>query len=272
MMQTTVYEVCRARQDGSWLRIAPLTKYAVPVGRSRCSEALVIGTFGSVPYVHLQLEARRRLYPALPLLVHDDASSSTDALRDLCASYGAAFETNGLDQGGRLTKGSGDLSTFVGGLQFAAEQGARLLVKLSRRCVPIRDFRRSLRRAAGPGEAPIIGAPYARLKAVQTQFVALRTAAWMSTTPRCALIQLIGRARAGGKPGLFVEGVLARIAAESQCGDAALPWLNPWSFAAYPGRKHQRYYWHSSHSLADYAELAGTWGLDYSEADFVIES
>jgi hypothetical protein len=272
MTQATAYEVCRARPDGSWRRIAPLTEPAVPVGRSRCAAALVIGTFGSVPYFHLQLEARRRLYPSLPLLVHDDASSRIDALRDLCARYGAAFETNGLNPEGRLTKGSGDLSAFVGGLQFAAEQGAPLLVKLSRRCVPIRDFRRSLRRAVGPGEAPIIGAPDARLEAAQTQFVALRTAAWMSAAPRCALLQLIGRARAGGKPGLFVEGVLARIAAESQCGEAPLPWLNPWAFAAYPGRGRQGYYWHRNHSLADYAALAATWGLDYSEADFAIES
>ena len=33
-----------------------------------------VGTFAAVPYIHLQLEARRRLYPHVPLLVHDDGS------------------------------------------------------------------------------------------------------------------------------------------------------------------------------------------------------
>jgi hypothetical protein len=32
--------------------------------------ALVVGTFAAVPYVHLHLEARRRLYPDIGMLVH----------------------------------------------------------------------------------------------------------------------------------------------------------------------------------------------------------
>lgn len=49
---------------------------------------MIIGTFAAVPYVHLQLEARRRMYPEVPLLVHDDSSKQQERLRKLCAEYG----------------------------------------------------------------------------------------------------------------------------------------------------------------------------------------
>ena len=42
--------------------------------------AVVVGTFAAVPYVHLHLEARRRFYPEVPLLVHDDGSPKSAEL------------------------------------------------------------------------------------------------------------------------------------------------------------------------------------------------
>ena len=59
---------------------------------------LVVGTFAAVPYVHLHLEARRRLYPHVPLLVHDDASPKQGELRRLCEEYGCEFESNDIRQ------------------------------------------------------------------------------------------------------------------------------------------------------------------------------
>jgi len=50
---------------------------------------LVVGTFAAVPFVHLQLEAHRRLYPHVPILVHDDASPCGAQLRRLCTDCGA---------------------------------------------------------------------------------------------------------------------------------------------------------------------------------------
>ena len=92
--------------------------------------AMVVGTFAAVPYVHLHLEARRRLYPEVPLLVHDDHSPQVAELESLCRSYGADFEQTAT----RLPPCKGDLSAFVGGLAWARERGAGLLVKM-------RDFR-----------------------------------------------------------------------------------------------------------------------------------
>src|SRR5207253_8771607 len=73
---------------------------------------MVLGTYAAVPYIHLQLEARQRFYPTVPLLVHDDGSHKIAPLRALCQQYGCDFEYNGQRQPPCL----GDLSAFVGGL------------------------------------------------------------------------------------------------------------------------------------------------------------
>ena len=95
--------------------------------------AVVVGTFAAVPYVHLHLEARRRFYPEVPLLVHDDGSPKSAELAALCRDYGADFERNTP----RLPPCKGDLCAFAGGLAWAGENGAGLLVKMSRRFVPL---------------------------------------------------------------------------------------------------------------------------------------
>ena len=66
--------------------------------------ALVIGTFASTAYIHLQLEARRRLYPEVPLLVHDDGSPAAPIImhqhRHLGIKSAACFELE-MDVRGR---------------------------------------------------------------------------------------------------------------------------------------------------------------------------
>jgi hypothetical protein len=59
----------------------------------RPSVGVVVGTFASAGNIHLHLEARRRFYPDVPLLVRDDASPDTMRLNDLCGDYGADFST-----------------------------------------------------------------------------------------------------------------------------------------------------------------------------------
>ena len=111
---------------------------ALFTGPPRCG--VVIGTFAAVPYVHLQLEAWRRLYPHAALLVHDDASPHAERLAELCAGYGAEFERNTE----RCPPCKGDLTAFVGGLHWARERGLDVLLKLSRRFVPLTDWTVSL--------------------------------------------------------------------------------------------------------------------------------
>jgi hypothetical protein len=78
---------------------------------------MVISTFGGAPYVELSLAVRKRLYPNLLTLVHDDASGQAERLAELCNQYGAEFETNSSRPGHQM----GDLSALVGGLEWAHE-------------------------------------------------------------------------------------------------------------------------------------------------------
>ena len=95
---------------------------------------IVIGTYGSVPYVHMQLEARARLYANVPMLVHDDASVHREALSGLCRAYGADFESNSYHM---PLGGLGDMTAFLGGFLWCKDKNLHLLVKFSRRFVPL---------------------------------------------------------------------------------------------------------------------------------------
>lgn len=97
---------------------------------------LVIGTFAAVPYVHLQLESRRRNYPKLPVLVHDDGSALHGELSDLCLKYRADF----VAAKERHPHFVGDLAAFVAGFDWARQNGVEVLVKFSRRFVPLYDW------------------------------------------------------------------------------------------------------------------------------------
>jgi len=93
---------------------------------------VVVGTYGSVPYVHLHLEVWRRNYGNIPLLVHDDCSPDGEALQALCARYGAGFSCNEE----RFGHGPGDMTVFLSGLRWAHDNNLDILVKFSRRFVP----------------------------------------------------------------------------------------------------------------------------------------
>ena len=108
------------------------------------SVSVLVSTYGSLPLVHLQLEARRRLYPSLPCLVVDDASDVD--LRGLCERYGASF----LTSASRLGHQKGDIQALLSGLSWATfdaqggQKSADILVKISRRWIWRRDFLPSL--------------------------------------------------------------------------------------------------------------------------------
>jgi hypothetical protein len=93
------------------------------VAQPQPTVGLIIGTFAAVPYVHLALEAWKRNYREIPVLVHDDSSPKYEELRVLCASYGASFLSN--SKRGRWSVG--DMSTYVDGLDWARERKLDLL-------------------------------------------------------------------------------------------------------------------------------------------------
>lgn len=97
---------------------------------------LVIATFAAVPFVHLALESWRRNYPHVPVLVCDDGSPREEQLRTLCSTYGASFARNGA----RARASVGDMSAFVRGFDWAREAELQILVKMSRRFIPLTDW------------------------------------------------------------------------------------------------------------------------------------
>ena len=237
---------------------------------------VVIGTFAAVPYVHLQLEARRRCYPQIPLLVHDDGSHKADELEALCEAYGATYERNEP----RLPPCRGDLAAFVGGFRWAQERGIDLLVKLSRRFVPIAPWVEDLCDLA-------MRSHYATFCSWTTTYnfgfrsecVGMAVGEWL----RLHLVAEITAAIAQPvEP--FVEGLLhqlARRAAAGNCrraqaydaevglqpdnraGYAVWPFMGTDRATSYPG-----FLWHNSALPEKYARVAQSWGLPYTADDF----
>jgi hypothetical protein len=111
---------------------------------ARPSIGLVIGTYGGLPFVHLHLECWRRLYPHIPVLVHDDGSPDQDRLRELCTAYGADFTSNPE----RLGHQHGDMSVFSQGFQWARDRHLDILAKMSRRFLFLVDWTESLQNLA----------------------------------------------------------------------------------------------------------------------------
>ena len=237
---------------------------------------LVIGTFAALPYVHLQLEAWRRLYPQVAVLVHDDASPQAGRIAKLCEQYGAEFEQNAE----RCPPCKGDLTAFVGGLLWARARGLDVLLKLSRRFVPLTDWTASLADLA-------LDAHYATYCAWTTTFnfgfrsecVGLAVAEWFRLN---LVAELAARVLAPGEP--FVEGFvhdLARRAAAFNCqralaydartgprprernGYAVWPWMGTDRRA-----KTERFLWHDAVTPAEYHALGIAWGLPYKPEEY----
>lgn len=105
---------------------------------------VVITTYASTSYVHLGLACLSKNCPNLPVLVHDDCSSVAPNLAKITNALGYDFESNNIRLGHTL----GDLSGFLGGLLWAQKNNIDLLVKLSRRFIPIYNWTTELEKLA----------------------------------------------------------------------------------------------------------------------------
>lgn len=238
---------------------------------------VVVGTYGSVPYVHLQLEARARLCPEIPFLVHDDHSPQRDRLATLCASYSADFESNNYRMPGN---GLGDLTAFLGGALWAEERKLDLLVKFSRRFLPVVAWDRDLAALASISQ----GATYSHSCAsyglgFRTEATALHVATWRQ---RGLLADIQQKCLTHDEQ--FVEGYMHGLAGKAFC---ALCHINnawedafvrpatdtgfvPWPLLG-PGRllPHANVLWHDRDAPERYHTQAQAWGLDYPLSAFI---
>lgn len=161
---------------------------------------VVIGTYAALPYVHLQLESLRRFHPGTPCLVVDDGSPQREALAALCARYGADFI--GREQ--RMGHVPGDMQVFIDGHEWARKRGVGLLVKFSRRWVPIAPWADDLLALWRESGAPTLcnrctGHGFG----FRSECVAMDVRAWDSPEVMRPLVDNIARARAEVEPGVF---------------------------------------------------------------------
>jgi hypothetical protein len=105
---------------------------------------IAIATHACVPYVHMQLEARKRFYPDVPALVVDDCSPDFRELANLCKQYGADFISNPQ----RLGHVKGDIASYRHAIQWAAAKGLDLVVKVSRRWIIMKPWVEDFKRLA----------------------------------------------------------------------------------------------------------------------------
>lgn len=108
------------------------------------SIGVVIGTYGAPAYVALQLEARKKFYPELPCLIHDDSSLDREELKGLCKSAEVDFATTSERHGWSL----GDMAAIVAGLDWGRSRKIDIIVKLSRRFLICNDWHLDLQKLA----------------------------------------------------------------------------------------------------------------------------
>jgi hypothetical protein len=243
---------------------------------------LVIGTYAAVSYVWLQLEARKRFYPHVPVFVHDDGSHKRNRLKYLCDVYEVEFSTNKV----RLGHTMGDLSTYIAGLEWARDHGIDLLLKVSRRWLFLVDWTTSLLNLAMWSQYATIGtwSPPGKLDYInpfhfRTECLGLSVKAWSQDWVQT---KLTGACRKDMvRIELFMHD-LAKHLEKDQCDDAKRWRISHpvdedkrgyaiWDFIG--TSRHERegcshIMWHGWSSYADYHELAMSWGSPFSEQSF----
>ena len=113
-------------------------------GKTQPTVGLVITAAGALPYVHLQLESRRRYYPRVPCLIHVDGGDQGMRIRALCEKYDVAFCSS--ERG--LGKDRGELAGLIAGFDWARERRIDLLVKLSHPWLVLKDWTLELNQRA----------------------------------------------------------------------------------------------------------------------------
>lgn len=107
---------------------------------------VVIGTYGSIPYIDLSLFYLKKINNIDNILIVDDCSAERDKLLTIIREYGADFLSTPYKLPYIRNVGSnGDTAAFLYGLKWAKSKNIDILIKLSRRLIPcyrwIDDFK-----------------------------------------------------------------------------------------------------------------------------------
>lgn len=103
------------------------------------SIGLIISTYGTPDYIKLAMEVMKRNGINIPVLVHDD-SSSDENLKQVCKDYSCELISTSFKHGHY----AGDVKALYSGLLWAADKNLEILVKMSRRFIPLFNWTKSL--------------------------------------------------------------------------------------------------------------------------------
>jgi hypothetical protein len=119
----------------SFIGVTPDLTYSGPP-----KVGVTLAVAGNPSFLHLHLASLRRYCGDLPVLVHDDCSADRGELLRLCREYNADFQTSNRHVGGVTNGYHGDLAAMYGGIAWGERNGLDLVVKFSRRFVPLHNW------------------------------------------------------------------------------------------------------------------------------------
>ena len=104
------------------------------------SICLTISTFGTPEHIQLAMEVMKNNEIKVPVLVHDDSSGDKNLL-NICRTYQCNFMSTSFRHGHY----AGDVMALYNGLLWANKNNYDILVKMSRRFIPLFDWTKSLK-------------------------------------------------------------------------------------------------------------------------------
>lgn len=216
---------------------------------------MVIGTFGTPNYIRLQLEAAKRLYHHVEVLVHDDHSDEQDAIKTACREYGARFATTGTRRAGWH---NGDLRGIGTALEWSHAHGHDMLLKVSRSFLPLTDWTKSLVSLAdaNPSVNTFGRKTKDHMLPIRTECFAMRVEPWSPLS--------ISFQRADGAAEVVV-GVLGQR--------LGTPWMADWNFVSddWEGPNGE-YLWHRRSRPEDYHRQSVEWDMGLRVEDFAMNN
>ncbi len=236
--------------------------------------AVAIGTYASIPYVHLHLELHKRVSKNLKCLVHDDCSADSSEIKRMCSAYGAEFVSTDKHMAHTL----GDLSCFVRGIRWAKELDVEYLVKFSRRFIPLRNW-------ADDADSMIDRFPHHTYSNIsvshgfgfRTEAIVLDVQEW---SRKCVMEELSASIMQG-KP-VFVERFMHQVAQkinsnhalgrrydEEQGRPEECRGYGVWDFIGNDRSLFsEKFLWHDACHAEHYAIVSAIMGLGYRKEDF----
>ena len=238
------------------------------------SIGVVIGTKGATAHIHMHLETWKRHYPEVPLLVHDDCSEQIRDLHTLCCDYGADFSFNSVEHGHVV----GDLTIFWHGLLWAKAKGLDLLVKFSRRFIPLEDFRPSLVALAVESQyATYSNECIAHRFGFRTESMAMHVPTWLSQHQlkdfrrRCIQKDTYLPEKYFHDWSKNIHPSCKACIEYEKAHPPKHQGYGAWEWLGHSRRhKYTTHLWHESARLREYAGQAYQWGLMYEPRQFQV--